>query len=338
MKAMARFCHNVGTSLHAGVDVRRVFETEASRGTAQHRAQVQFVRDLVADGRSVAESLRATNGYFPLLLCDMVEVGERTGRIEQIFLRLGEYYDHLLTLRRNFLLGIAWPLIELTLAIVVIGVFIAVVGLVWNDPNTAPPMTFLGLYGVRGAMIYFGVVGFIMASIAGTAFAASRGWIDLDPLYRLLVMVPFLGPGLKTVAMSRLTWSLAMATDSDLSPKRAIELAVRTTQNSYYTRFIEGMQVTVGRGRSLHEAFSSTGVYPADFLDALQTGEISGSISETMAIVAKDYEERTKAFFRMLTLVAGMAVFLFVAGLIILMIFQLFAQYMGILNDALEGV
>jgi len=224
-------------------------------------------------------------------------------------------------------------MIELTLAILVIGLFILIVGMI-ADP---PPMTFFGLYGPRGAMIYFGFVGLLVGGVGGTIFAAMQGWINLDPLFRLLMNVPVLGRGLQNAALARLTWALALATDSDLPADRATELAVRTTQNSYYTRFIDGMKNTISRGRSMYDAYDMTGVYPAEFLDALQTGEIAGRISETMQIAAKEYEDRTKAFFRMMTMVAGLLVFLGVAGIIIYMIFTMAMQYIGIINNAVEG-
>ncbi|MCA9165281.1 MAG: type II secretion system F family protein, partial [Planctomycetales bacterium] len=101
LQPLSRFCHNIGTGLHAGVDVRRVFETESNRGTMLHRNKVIEVRDHFARGASVSSAMKASNGYFPPLLCEMVEVGERTGRLEQIFIRLGEYYEQLVKLRRT---------------------------------------------------------------------------------------------------------------------------------------------------------------------------------------------------------------------------------------------
>jgi len=213
LQTLSRFCHNVGTGLHAGVDVRRVFETEASRGSMLHRNKIAEIREHVGRGTSVSEAFKSSNGYFPSLLCEMVEVGERTGRLEQIFIRLGDYYEQLLKLRRTFffLMGIAWPMLELIAAILVIGLFILIIGIV-SDCESG--MSFFGLCGVRGAVIYFTIVGLIAGSIALTIVAAMRGWISLEPFLRFLMNVPFLGTGLQNVALSRLTWSLAMATDS----------------------------------------------------------------------------------------------------------------------------
>src|SRR6185503_457190 len=101
----------------------------------------------------------------------------------------------------------------------------------------------------------FSLVGAVVAMIVAPIVAVQNGWISPEPLFRLLIRVPGVGSGLRIVAMSRLTWSLAMATDSDLPPDKAIELAVRSTQNGYYTDCLENMKLTVRRGGEMYEAF-----------------------------------------------------------------------------------
>jgi type II secretory pathway component PulF len=139
--------------------------------------------------------------------------------------------------------------------------------------------------------------------------------------------------------MSRLTWSLAMATDSDLPPDKAIEQADRSTQNGYYTDQIEQMKLTIRRGGEMHDAFRATKAYPDDFLDALQTGEVAGRITETMTVVAKDSDERAKMWYRGLAVACGAAVFLTVIALMVFMIFNLFFNlYMKPINDTLDSL
>ncbi len=333
-KALSRFCHNVGTSLQAGVDIRRVWETESHRGPPQQRSEMMAIRDRLDTGDTLTSAMLAAGGYFPSLVVEMVEVGERSGRLEQVFTRLGEHYDHVLKLRRAFLIGIAWPMIELTMAVLVIGLMIFILGIVHSGPE-APPITFFGLYGTRGLLIYTAIIGFIVGGFALLMFAVKKGLLNIDPLLRVLMIVPGLGQGLQTLYISRLTWSLAMASDSDIDPRKVLELAVRTTQNSYYTAHIPRMKQVITDGGQMIDAFQQPGVFPDDFLDALQTGEISGTISETMAVMARQYEERANQFYRLLTIIAGVLVFLAVAAVIIFMIFALAAQYFGMLNEFL---
>ena len=128
-----------------------------------------------------------------------------------------------------------------------------------------------------------------------------------------------------------------MATDSDLPPDKSIELAVKSTQNSYYTDMIEQMRLAIRRGGEMHEAFRGTGQYPDDFLDAVQTGELTGNVSETLQTMSRDYDERAKMWYRGLSLACGFGVFVLVAIFMIVMIFQVFQLYMAPINDALKG-
>ena len=249
-RRLAQFCHNLGNSLHAGVDIRRILETEAESGTPRHRRLLKKIREQVGAGGSLTESFAQTGGYFPPLACAMVEVGENTGRMERIFRRLAAYYDNVVKTQRDFIAGIAWPVFELLLAIVVIGVFILILGMVWSGEGD-PPITFLGLYGVQGFIKYALVVGSLLTILIGLAIAIRYRVLKLEPILRVLIRIPGLGKGLRTIAMARLCWSLAMASDSEMNPRRILSLAVNTTQNGYYTQHLAAMQQAVQDGNTL---------------------------------------------------------------------------------------
>jgi len=331
-KALARICHNVGGGLHAGVDIRRVFETETMRGSPKQRSEMSKIRSRINEGDTLANSMRGARGYFPPLVVEMVEVGERTGRLERVFFKLADHYDQLVRLKRDFLIGIAWPMMQLSMSVVVIGLMIWIIGMVHRGPEP-PVMTFFGLYGNRGLAIYSGGVALIVGSIAGLIFAVKIELINIAPFIRLMMQVPGIGPGIKTLAISRMTWALAMATDTEIDPRKAIELSVKTTQNSYYTSQIEFMKQVITQGGELTDAFQQTNRFPDDFLDALQTGEISGRISETMELIAKDYEERAKLFYRLLTVITGVLVFVVIAVVIAAVIISFMMQYVGMLYE-----
>jgi type IV pilus assembly protein PilC len=337
-RQLARLSHDLGSGLHAGLDIRRILESQAQMASIGRKAPLADIRDRVANGESLATSFKASNGYFPQLFCEMIEVGERTGRLERIFFRMAEHYDQIVRLKRNFLIGIAWPMIELFLGILAIGLLIYILG--WIDAEwDGEKIGVFGLRGAQGTAIWFGGVALVVAAIAAPIIAISKGWISADPLFRLFMHVPGIGRGLRIIAMSRLSWSLAMATDSDLPADRAVELAVRSTQNGYYTDRLEAIKLAIRRGGEMYEGFAAAGIYPPEFLEALQTGELSGRVSETMVVVAKDYDERATMWYRGLTFACGAAVVILIAGLFIFMIFHLFNNlYMKPINDTLKGL
>lgn len=74
----------------------------------------------------------------------MVDVGEKTGRLDEVFIRLAEHYDHVLDLQRTFLQGIAWPMVQLIAALGVIGLLIWIMGIL-PEGIDGKPIDILGL-------------------------------------------------------------------------------------------------------------------------------------------------------------------------------------------------
>ena len=59
-------------------------------------------------------------------------------------------------------------------------------------------------------------------------------------------------------------------------------------------------------------------------------------MSETLQVLSRDYDERSKIWYRGLKVVAGVCVFLMVAAIMIGLIFQVFKIYIGALQEATQ--
>lgn len=337
IRPLAQLLRRVGMALRAGVAARQVWDKEANRGTLVHRQQLALVSNRIAAGDTCAEALRACPGYFPSLTCDLVEVGEKTGRLDEVLLQLAEHYEHLLALRRTFLIGITWPAIQLGAAIGVIGLLIWVMGLIASGPSGPIDILGFGLVGTSGLVIYLLLVAGVIGICVGLGLALVRGWLGTGPL-QLAMRVPVIGGCLRTAALSRFAWTLSMTLDAGLDAHRSLQLAFRAAQNAYYTSGAPAALQAIQQGREFHEALRTTRVFPDDFLDALENAELAGTPGETLNRLAVDYRERAQGAARMLTVAATFAIWVLVAAILILLIFRLAMFYLGTIYDALKGI
>ena len=124
LKSLAQLCYRLATATGAGIEDRKVWQSEATHGSGTQQRKISFVAAELAGGRAISDALRRTGNYFPPLFRQMVEVGEIGGRLDQIYSRLSKHYERTLKVRRDFLGRMAWPLIQLGLALGVIGVMI----------------------------------------------------------------------------------------------------------------------------------------------------------------------------------------------------------------------
>jgi len=335
---LAGLCRRLAISLEAGLDVRKVWTREAERPVSPAaRRRFQTIREHVNRGDSLGEAFAATGDYFPVLFRELAAVGEQTGHMSECFAQLADHYEGQIRLRRLFLASIAWPMIQLAVAILVVGFLIWILGAIGEMTGTTVDILGFGLVGTRGLAIYASVLAVAGAAVFFFIHAVQRGMFWTEPIQLLLARVPMLGPVLQTLALARLTWSLHLTLDTGMDLRRALKLSLRSTRNASFTRPMAAIDQAVARGESLYEAFWRTGVFPTDFLDALHTGEQAGRIVETMEVLSRQYQDRAQAATRVLTMLAGFAVWCMVAAFIILLIFRIALFYIGTINNAVNG-
>jgi type IV pilus assembly protein PilC len=337
-KQLAILCRRLAISLEAGIDVRKVWAREAERPVGiVARRRLCTVSEAVEQGDSLSEALKATGDYFPELFRELVAVGEYSGHLSECLAQLAEHYEGQIRLRRIFLAAIAWPVFQLVVSLVVVGFLIWVMGVIGNMTGTRIDILGFGLVGNSGLAVYMSILAVIGAVLFGFLYAIQRGVLWVAPVQIALMRVPMLGQVLQTLALARLAWSLHLTLDTGMQLRRALKLSLNSTQNAFFTRHDRSIDRSVASGNALCEAFGQTDAFPLEFLDALQTGEQAGRTVETMEILSRQYQERAQAATRILTMLAGFAVWGLIAVLIILLIFRIFSFYLGAINSALNG-
>jgi len=336
ISALIQLLRRVGTALHAGVDLRTIWRKEAERGTPTVRRQAAIVSEQLAAGESLAKGMRTCGDFFPTLTLDLVDVGERTGRLDDVLAGLAEHYEQLLALRRVFLIGIAWPALQLLGAVVIIGLLIWIMGAITPAGGQPTDILGFGLVGTSGLIKYLLFVGMVAAAITVLVMAVVRGRLAATPM-RMLLSIPVLGSCVRTSALSRLAWTLSLALESGVDAQRAMRMALRATQNSYYLSRMKMVDAALEQGREFHEALRDTGLFPDEFLQALETAELSGTQAESMGRLAQEYRERAKTASKALTVAASFAVWGLVAAIIIALIFRLAFFYINTIYGALKG-
>ncbi|OGP73823.1 MAG: type II secretion system protein GspF [Deltaproteobacteria bacterium RBG_16_50_11] len=90
---VARFARTLGTLLQSGVSILPALSLvkEISQNLAISRS-IHYVHDRLREGKGVSRSLEETK-IFPALAVHMINVGEETGRLDEMLLKTAETYE-----------------------------------------------------------------------------------------------------------------------------------------------------------------------------------------------------------------------------------------------------
>jgi len=123
--ALARFARTLGTMLENGVPVLQALAiVRETMGNAVFAQAIQQTRDRVEDGDSLTSPLHAS-GIFPATVLSMIDVGEQTGALPNMLLKVAETYDDEMDNNIASALSLLEPVLILFLAIVVGSIVIA---------------------------------------------------------------------------------------------------------------------------------------------------------------------------------------------------------------------
>jgi type II secretory pathway component PulF len=333
-KALADLCRRLSMSLGAGVDVRRIVAQEAVRASGMWaRQRLQAVRDGVQAGNSLYESLQAADDYFPPLFVEMVQLGEQTGRLSETFALLADHYEGRVRLARTFLASLTWPLLELAIALAVVGLLIWIQGVLGAAGGANTDLLGLGLSGTRGLVIYLVYLAAIGFGVYLFIRALRRGALWTRPLQRLALRVPGLGKPLRVVCLARLAWAMHLTFSTGMEVRRALRLSLRSAQNAHFSDQIRPIERALDAGESVADAFRQTEAFPGEFLDTLEVAEHSGRLAEAMAHLSEQYRQQAEVAMRVLATIGGFAVYAVIALFLIALIFTLAFSYFGMIRS-----
>src|SRR4051812_3262326 len=321
--ALVELCHRLAIETDSGIDIRRTWTREAEMARGRSHPYFASVRDAVARGDTLTSGLASTGGVFPPLFLEMTHVGEQTGTLNKVFRRLEAHYRHQVQAQRIFLSAIWWPLLELAFAIFVVGLLIWIMGIISSRSGERVDILGFGLVGNKGLLIYINFIIAVGLCIAGLVIAIKRGKLWTRPIQHALIRLPVIGDALQKIVLARVAWALHLTMNVAMDLRRIVPLVLRTTGNDYYTRHTDQIVRDIASGDALHIAFSRTGAFPADFIDALAVAEESGRIVESMERLSNRYEEEAQAAVKVLSVVLGFVGTALVMGIIVLLIFRI---------------
>ncbi len=91
--AVAKFTRTMGTMLSSGVSILDSLDIVAkTAGNKTVETAIYKVRQGISEGRTMSEPLAET-GVFPAMVCQMIAVGESTGALDAMLIKIADFYD-----------------------------------------------------------------------------------------------------------------------------------------------------------------------------------------------------------------------------------------------------
>lgn len=288
LPALVAWCRTLKHSLGAGLNPIKVFKQQAKSGPRALRPIAADVAAKLEKGSSLEDAFEPYRDQFPPLFVELVAVGEKSGRLEETFDELCQYYEVTDRVRRDFRSQMIYPLIQFVAAVLIISALIFVLGMLGSKMDP----TGLGLTGTGGALTFlfvsFGVFG---AAVFGVrAVLNSLKW--KARVEGMMLIVPAWGGALKCFAVHRFLIALRMTHEAGLRAEQALRYSFRATANAVFMSGEARAVAVVKKGGAIYDALQASGApFPDEVRDSILGAEEAGMMTEVCERLAENYRE-----------------------------------------------
>lgn len=290
------FSRQLYTLIRAGVPIMRGLSgLQESAVNRAFRRVIQDLRESLDSGRELSAAMRRHPGVFNMFYVSMVKVGEMTGRLDTILLRLSEHLEFEREMRNRIKTALRYPMIVMlvmTAAMVVVNVMvIPQFAKVFASFNAPLPVVTRFLLGMSEFFVNYWYL--LLAGISGGLFLfrgfiatkEGRYWWDRQILY-----FPLFGRIVLKATLARFARSFALSSKSGVPIVQALTVVASTVDNSYIASHVENMREGVERGDSILRTATNAGVFTPVVLQMIAVGEETGALDELMDEIASMYE------------------------------------------------
>jgi MSHA biogenesis protein MshG len=294
------FSRQIHTLLRSGVPIMRALGgLQESAQSPDMKRVIKDVRESLDTGRELSASLaRQPEAFSPFYLA-MVRVGELTGRLEEVFLRLFQHMEFEREVRGQVKSALRYPsfvLAVMALAITVVNLWvIPAFATVYRGMNAKLPALTEALIGFSDLMVARWP---LLLVVAVGAVALVRWWVSTPggrlAWHRLKLRLPVAGKIVRKATLARFARSFALAARSGVPIVQALTVVAQTVDNDYIAGKVAAMREGVERGESVLRSAVASGVFTPVVLQMVAVGEESGALDDMMDEIGQMYQREVE--------------------------------------------
>lgn len=292
------FLRSLSTMVLAGVTVDRSLDYLADQSDDPKLAEVcRGMAQRIQGGYPLSAAMNCYPRAFSKLQLRLVQMGEKTGLLDQVLLELSRYEEKERALVLKVKSALGYPAFIFVIAAIMMvtippyimkGMFELISG-----SGVEPPLITVIVMKIttflRSPAFYIGSV-----LIGSLLWFTLPGWASKRENQRLIASwinkVPGLGPVYRALAYARFSRALSVQIECGMNPLNSLGISAEVTENPLLMDSIKVASEGLNQGESFADSLGATGFFPKLMLNMVQAGEESASLGELLHKAAEMYE------------------------------------------------
>jgi len=254
-----------------------------------------ILSDIVA-GYALSEALLRQGNAFPTLFTKIVEAGEVSGTLAEVFDDLAGFYERSAEMRAKVASALLYPIVLLIAALsalaVILVVLLPTVVHLFEEAGAELPAALAALFAIQEGILRHWVA---VCAIGGGVAIAATVIIGSDPIRAstdsLLMRVPLIGSAIQKSQTARFARTLATLSRNGVPLPNALQMTSAVLGNRAFRLAVRQAGDDLLTGSSLSAALARSQQFPDLCLRLVAAGEQTGQLELMLARIADIFEK-----------------------------------------------
>lgn len=317
------FTRQLATMIDAGLPLVQCMEILGSQSDNKHFAKVlKSVKAHIESGATFSDALGKHPKVFDELYVNLIAAGEIGGILDTILMRLSEYIEKSVKLKRQVKSAMVYPISIMCIAIVVVAVMLGKVIPVFEDmykefKGAVLPKPTQIVIGISNSFtsnwyLYFGAIAAFLIFITAVR-RNPKGRVAFDAV---MLKFPVIGGVLRKIVVARFTRTLGTLLSSGVPILDSLDICAKTSGNKIVEAAIYHAREKISEGKDLASPLAETGVFPSMVVQMIGVGEQTGAMDQMLQKIADFYEEEVDVAVGAMTSLMEPIMMVFLGGLV----------------------
>jgi Type II secretory pathway, component PulF len=116
---LSYIAESLGSTINSGIPIDDAFDMiQFNLKNKYHKEVIISVKDKVREGYSISKAMEYFD-IFPVILKEMILIGENTGKLQETLDSLGKFYKNLYTIKKKVVSALIYPMLLISLIILI---------------------------------------------------------------------------------------------------------------------------------------------------------------------------------------------------------------------------
>ncbi|MBO5737524.1 MAG: type II secretion system F family protein [Clostridia bacterium] len=339
MKELTSFCRQFAIMITAGIPVLRCLENlKKQQYSAYLKSILQSVYDDVKGGDMLSQALDKRAKAFPNFFRSMVHVGEKSGKLDEVFESLADYYESDAKIKAKAKSALTYPLMLMLMTVGIVILMLAFVVPTFKDTMSKLEVTVEGftktVYDISDfltanwAYLLIGVTVFALAVWIFSQTKPGKYAFDVFKVY-----CPLIGRVQVDLVTARFSRAFTILLSSGMPLAEALDAAMLILGNRYLQKRFTTVCTEVQQGVTLTKALENFHFFPDILIQMVSVGEETAAMDEVMRRTYKYFDERVETSLNALTAKIQPIMLLIMGGVIGSLFLAVYSPMLSIMNQ-----